>query len=117
MHTVYAGQVVWIKEESLASVLAVELFDLPTASNAETAEIIDTLLHSKGNPLYLAALRAKMQLTTASQFLQSLLDKGVSSLVHESSHEEMLRDQFNLRKIIVVATAAGKVLLFTHHND
>ena len=108
-HSLHAGQVVWIKEESLSSVLAVELFDLPTAINAETAETIDTLLHSKGNPFYLAALRAKMQLTTASQFLQSLLDKGVTSLVHESSYEEMLRDQFNLRKIIVVATAAGKV--------
>ena len=79
-HSLHAGQVVWIKEESLSSVLAVELFDLPTAINAETAETIDTLLHSKGNPFYLAALRAKMQLTTASQFLQSLLDKGVTSL-------------------------------------
>ena len=103
------GEVVWIREEALASVVAVEMLDLPATSATGSAETVYSLLHSQENPLLMAALRLRMQISTASQLLQSLLERGLSALVHESSHKEMLRDQFNIRKMIVVATTAGKV--------
>ena len=91
------------------SVVAVEMLDLPAAVAAESAETMDSLLHSRGNPVLLAALRLKMQISTASQLLRSVVERGLSALVHEFSYEEMLRDQFNTRKMIVVATSVGKV--------
>lgn len=99
----------WIREEALVSVVAVEMLDLPATSTAGSAETMYSLLHSQGNPVLLAALRLRMQVYTASQLVRSVMERGLSALVHEFSYEEMLRDQFNIRKMIVVATSSGKV--------
>ena len=80
------------------------------ASESELIETFVELTKGEGNPIRLASLRLQLQLQLAKDFLLSVSERGVASLLERDiSGTEMIRDEFNMKKMIVTATANGKV--------
>lgn len=96
-----------MREEGLASIVAVEMVDLP--SSLAATEGFLSLLDNDINPLLLSMKRLSFQLTLAQEFVQDVLERGVASIIKPASTEELLRDNFNTRKVIVAMTAFNKV--------
>ncbi|XP_076040041.1 ER membrane protein complex subunit 1 [Oratosquilla oratoria] len=106
VHLISNAGVVWSREEALASVLAAEAVDLPVAGASINyheqlsphAGLLGSLLH-----------RIKTQWTQVAMWLKSFLGSP-ESFLHAAHHHDLTRDEFNLRKLLVVATAGGKIL-------
>ena len=85
------------------------MLDLP-ASGSELIETFIELTQGESNPVKLASLRIQLQLQLAKEFLLSVQERGVASLLERDlTGSELIRDEFNTRKMIVAATANGKV--------
>lgn len=85
------------------------MLDLP-ASGSELIETFIELTQGELNPLKLAALRVQLQLQLAKEFLQDVQEMGVTSLLQtDLTGAGMIRDEFNLRKMIIATSANGKV--------
>lgn len=85
------------------------MLDLP-ASGSELIETFIELTQGESNPFKLASLRVQLQLQLAKEFLQSVQELGVGSLLQtDLTGAGMIRDEFNLRKMIIAASANGKV--------
>ncbi|KAI5633588.1 ER membrane protein complex subunit 1 [Phthorimaea operculella] len=93
-----AGKVLWTREESLANVQAVEFVDLPV-SDLEAA--IESEFDQKEGSIWAAFSR---RLQTQVQQLHTLLFEDKSA----SGPEPLVRDYFNLHKLIVLVTDVGK---------
>ena len=108
-----AGRVTWQREEALASIKAVEMVDLPAADQSESTEsFIEFSLHET-NPLKLLSRRLRLQAGLAGELLAQLKERGVAAVVQLSRGEarSLVRDHFNIRKLILAATDNGKVSL------
>ena len=101
----------WVREEGLANIIAVEMVDLPSAQFE--AEGFLSLLESDANPLTLAMRRWKLQVSLVQDVIKDVLERGMTSLIQPTSSEELLRDIFNTRKIILAVTAYNKVGVVT----
>ncbi|KPJ04346.1 Uncharacterized protein KIAA0090-like [Papilio xuthus] len=99
------GRVMWSREESLANVVAVEFVDLPVS---ETDAAIESEFDQKEGSIWAGSVR---RLHSQYQQLQTLLASLQSDrdVVH-SSTEDLVRDYFNLHKIIVLVTEVGKII-------
>ncbi|CAH2040810.1 unnamed protein product, partial [Iphiclides podalirius] len=101
-----AGRVLWTREESLANVVAVEFVDLPVS---ETDAAIESEFDQKEGSIWAAFTR---RLQSQFQQLQTLLhglqhaDRAVAS----SNTNDLVRDYFNLHKVIVLVTEVGKII-------
>ena len=107
----FAGDLVWVREEGLANIIAVEMVDLPSAQFE--AEGFLSLLESDANPLTLAMRRWKLQVSLVQDVIKDVLERGMASLIQPTGSEELLRDIFNTRKIILAVTAYNKVGVVT----
>ena len=86
------------------------MLDLP-ASGSELIETFVELTQGESNPFRLASLRVQLQLKLAKEFVQSVHEMGVASLLEtDLTGKDLIRDEFNLRKMIIVASANGKVI-------
>lgn len=91
------GKVIWVREEALSNVVAVEFLELPASELevnlenefTENSNIFKMLLH---------------RITMQSGQLYNLFTGG-----QHLSNNALIRDDFGLHKIIVVATASGKL--------
>jgi len=63
-HTTKSGHIVWQRDEALATIIEMEMLDLP-AGQSESTENFVTMTKSEGNPLKLAILRLQIQVTLA----------------------------------------------------
>nr|XP_037859380.1 ER membrane protein complex subunit 1 isoform X5 [Chlorocebus sabaeus] len=112
-----AGKVVlWSREESLAEVVCLEMVDLPlTGAQAELegefgkkAAIQDGLLG-----MFLKRLSSQLILLQAwtSHLWKMFYDarKPRSQIKNEINIDTLARDEFNLQKMVVMATASGKL--------
>lgn len=89
--------------------VAVEALDLP-ASESELIETFVELTKGEANPIRLVSLRLSLQLQLAKEFLLSVQERGVASLLERDVlGTELIRDKFNMKKMLVSASASGKV--------
>ena len=73
-----SDRIAWQREEALATIVALEMLDLP-AGQSESTENFVTLTKSEGNPLKLAMLRLQIQVMLAKvQTLVSSPDHTLS---------------------------------------
>ncbi|XP_049871147.1 ER membrane protein complex subunit 1 [Pectinophora gossypiella] len=94
------GKVLWTREEALANVVAVEFVDLPV-SDLDAA--IESEFDQKEGSIWGAFTR---RLQTQIQQLHTLLFEDTSS---RGGPEPLVRDYFNLHKMIVLVTDSGKI--------
>lgn len=103
----HSGDLIWVREEGLASIVAVAMVDLPSAQLA-TEEFL-SLLEDESNPVLLGIKRLTLQVTLAKDMIQDIARKGVASIFKRAGTEELLRNDFNTKKMIIAVTSHCKV--------
>ncbi|KAL4702027.1 hypothetical protein ACJJTC_014040 [Scirpophaga incertulas] len=98
------GRILWTREEALANVVAVEFVDLPV-SDLDAA--IESEFDQKEGSVWAAFSR---RLQTQFQQLQALLHSLTSPASTAREPQPLVRDYFNLHKILVLVTDVGKVM-------
>ncbi|XP_054002778.1 ER membrane protein complex subunit 1 isoform X1 [Hylaeus anthracinus] len=105
------NKLIWVREEALASIVAVEIIELPMSDREQAIETefdqkesID--VDSSWDVLSMIFRRVSSQFKQAKAFAQSVL-----SLAPEQSSQrtDLVRDKFGLHKMIVLVTSAGKL--------
>ncbi|XP_064611751.1 ER membrane protein complex subunit 1-like [Liolophura sinensis] len=112
------GKIAWRREEALSYILSVEMVDLPVSESE--AKFEDEFGSQHDDIIGMFRKRFTTQLVQLKSFVLGLIQKlqgyrdRSHSLIIETEDEEeaeieLTRDQFNLNKIVVVVTAAGKI--------
>ncbi|CAG9787053.1 unnamed protein product [Diatraea saccharalis] len=112
----HTGRVLWTREEALANVAAAEFVDLPVS---ELDAAIESEFEKEGSVWGAFSRRLQMQWQQLQTFVRSLqslsalsalpgLQAGGEGDAGQDS-TELVRDYFNLHKIIVLVTDVGKV--------
>ncbi|XP_011347662.1 ER membrane protein complex subunit 1 isoform X3 [Ooceraea biroi] len=105
------NKLVWAREEALASIVAVEIIELPMSDRDQAIETefdqkesID--VDSSWDVLSMFLRRITSQINQVRTFFQTILD-----LVPQQFNQriDLVRDKFGLHKMIVVVTSAGKL--------
>ncbi|XP_011702043.1 PREDICTED: ER membrane protein complex subunit 1 isoform X2 [Wasmannia auropunctata] len=98
------NKLVWTREEALASIVAVEIMELPMSDRDQA---IETEFDQKERDVLSMFLRRiTSQINQARAFFQTILD-----LVPQQSNQriDLVQDKFGLHKMIVAVTSAGKL--------
>ncbi|XP_071560616.1 ER membrane protein complex subunit 1 isoform X2 [Temnothorax nylanderi] len=98
------NKLVWAREEALASIVAVEIMELPMSDRDQA---IETEFDQKERDVLSMILRRiTSQINQARAFFQTILD-----LVPQQSNQriDLVQDKFGLHKMIVAVTSAGKL--------
>lgn len=98
------NKLVWAREEALASIVAVEIMELPMSDRDQA---IETEFDQKERDVLSMFLRRiTSQINQARAFFQTILD-----LVPQQSNQriDLVQDKFGLHKMIVAITSAGKL--------
>ncbi|XP_024882308.1 ER membrane protein complex subunit 1 isoform X4 [Temnothorax curvispinosus] len=98
------NKLVWAREEALASIVAVEIMELPMSDRDQA---IETEFDQKERDVLSMFLRRiTSQINQARAFFQTILD-----LVPQQSNQriDLVQDKFGLHKMIVAVTSAGKL--------
>ncbi|XP_012531273.1 ER membrane protein complex subunit 1 isoform X4 [Monomorium pharaonis] len=98
------NKLVWTREEALASIVAVEIIELPMSDRDQA---IETEFDQKERDVLSMFLRRiTSQINQARAFFQTILD-----LVPQQSNQriDLVQDKFGLHKMIVAVTSAGKL--------
>ncbi|XP_059178557.1 ER membrane protein complex subunit 1-like [Physella acuta] len=115
----------WRREEALAYILGVQMVDLPVSENQ--AKFEDEFGTKEEDIVAMFFKRLKAQFSQLKNVAHTLMEralghhhhhaKAIESIEEEEPEEEdLIRDDFNLHKIIVVATAAGKIYGIRSHT-
>ncbi|KAK0061557.1 ER membrane protein complex subunit 1 [Biomphalaria pfeifferi] len=115
----------WRREEALAYILSVLMVDLPVSENQ--AKFEDEFGTKEEDLLAMFYKRLKAQFSQLRGFAITLVDRALGHHHHhtksidaieeeEPEEEDLIRDGFNLHKIIVVATAPGKIYGIRSHT-
>ncbi|XP_050465418.1 ER membrane protein complex subunit 1 isoform X2 [Cataglyphis hispanica] len=98
------NKLVWAREEALASIVAVEIIELPMSDRDQA---IETEFDQKERDVLSMFLRRiTSQINQARAFFQTILDLGPQQ---SNQRIDLVRDKFGLHKMIVAVTAAGKL--------
>ena len=102
------GAVVWVREEALASIAALEYLDLPAGQEAAIERFMES---SKNEPnlLKVAISRLQLQIVLIKEFVVDLQQRGVASFIQRQDSTQLLRDRFNTRKLIMAVSSVGKI--------
>ncbi|XP_056008838.1 ER membrane protein complex subunit 1-like isoform X2 [Ostrea edulis] len=113
------GKIAWRREEALAYVLSVEMIDLPVSENQAKYE--DEFGSHRDDIATMYMKRFKTQFSQLKTYIQQQLQKLQGHRHHhhdieamaesgsEDEDEELTRDEFNLNKLIILVTGAGKI--------
>ncbi|XP_049962865.1 ER membrane protein complex subunit 1 isoform X2 [Schistocerca serialis cubense] len=101
----HPGKMLWVREEALTSVVAVEMLDLPVSDT--DAAIEKEFDNKESGSLGMFVHRLISQTLQLRSFIMTLL--GFGSPPSAGQRAGLVRDEFNLHKIIVVVTSVGKV--------
>ncbi|XP_062611133.1 ER membrane protein complex subunit 1-like isoform X1 [Saccostrea cucullata] len=113
------GKIAWRREEALAYVLSVEMIDLPVSENQAKYE--DEFGSHKDDIATMFIKRFKTQFSQLKTYIQQQIQRLQGHRHHhhdieamaeggsEDEDEELTRDEFNLNKLIVLVTGAGKI--------
>lgn len=99
------GDVLWLREEALASVTTTELVDLPIGSDLVSVE--EEFDQDGGGLLWSLIHRLASQWNQLLELIISF--SSLASIQQETASEKLVRDKFNMDKILVLATDPGKV--------
>ncbi|XP_029161247.1 ER membrane protein complex subunit 1 isoform X2 [Nylanderia fulva] len=98
------NKLVWAREEALASIVAVEIIELPMSDGDQ---VIETEFDQKERDVLSMFLRRiTSQINQARAFFQTILDLGPQQ---SNQRIDLVRDKFGLHKMIVAVTSAGKL--------
>ncbi|XP_076766760.1 ER membrane protein complex subunit 1 isoform X2 [Xylocopa sonorina] len=98
------NKLIWAREEALASIVAVEIIELPMSDRDQ--EIETEFDQKERDVLSMMFRRISSQFKQAKTFFQSML----SLTPQQSSHRiDLVQDKFGLHKMIVLVTSAGKL--------
>ncbi|KAM0733593.1 ER membrane protein complex subunit 1 [Formica fusca] len=98
------NKLVWAREEALASIVAVEIIELPMSDRDQA---IETEFDQKERDVLSMFLRRiTSQINQARAFFQTILDLGPQQ---SNQRIDLVRDKFGLHKMIVAVTSAGKL--------
>ncbi|XP_039750200.1 ER membrane protein complex subunit 1 isoform X2 [Pararge aegeria] len=97
------GRSLWTREEALANVVTAEFVDLPVS---DTEAAIESEFDQKEGSVWSAFSR---RLHTQYTQLQNLIRNLQGQSAPEDSTNALVRDYFNLHKIMVLITEAGKI--------
>ncbi|KAF2360185.1 Pyrrolo-quinoline quinone repeat [Trinorchestia longiramus] len=107
IHMVASPGVLWSREEALASVLAVETVDLPIPASSVS---MHDHMSQRAGVLHSLAQRVMLQggglLAWFAEWLEDSLSPSQAS---PDSPPQLYRDEFNIHKLLIIATAPGKV--------
>ncbi|XP_076656001.1 ER membrane protein complex subunit 1 isoform X4 [Halictus rubicundus] len=98
------NKLIWTREEALASIVAVEIIELPMSDREQA---IETEFDQKERDvLSMMIRRVGSQFKQAKAFVQSIL-----SITPQPSNQrtDLVRDKFGLHKMIVLVTSTGKL--------
>ncbi|XP_076226646.1 ER membrane protein complex subunit 1 isoform X2 [Nomia melanderi] len=98
------NKLIWAREEALASIVAVEIIELPMSDREQA---IETEFDQKERDvLSMMIRRVSSQFKQAKAFFQSIL-----SITPQPSNQrtDLVRDKFGLHKMIVLVTSTGKL--------
>nr|CAD7259238.1 unnamed protein product [Timema shepardi] len=101
----HPGKLVWVREEALSSIVAVEMLELPVSDT--DAAIEQEFDHKETGILGMFVHRISSQIIQLRSSLMALLGDRMS----EGQSSGLVRDEFGLHKIIVAATASGKMVM------
>ncbi|KAJ9575487.1 hypothetical protein L9F63_007645 [Diploptera punctata] len=101
----HPGKFVWIREEALASIAAVEILDLPVSDT--DAAIEKEFDHKETGFLGMFVHRLTSQLLQLRSLILTIL--GLGEPPSADQRAGLVRDEFGLHKMIVAASSAGKV--------
>ncbi|CAL7933905.1 unnamed protein product [Xylocopa violacea] len=98
------NKLIWAREEALASIVAVEIIELPMSDRDQ--EIETEFDQKERDVLSMMFRRISSQFKQAKTFFQSML-----SLTPQQSNQrsDLVQDKFGLHKMIVLVTSAGKL--------
>merc|ERR1719483_870161 len=125
VHFVQKNKAHWRREEAMAYILSVQMVDLPVSvDQAKFEEEFGTKDESLPT-MFIKRLQA--QVSQVKQFVQRVIRQlQAPSLHHYNNYDaieeevptemDLVRDDFNLHKIIVVATTPGKVYGIRSHT-
>lgn len=125
LHFVQKNKAQWRREESLSYILTVQMVDLPVSENQ--AKFEDEFGTKEEDIFAMFIKRVKAQFSQLKVFAVGLMDRLMGHTHHytlssdaieeeEPEVEDLVRDDFNLHKIIVVATASGKIYGIRSHT-
>lgn len=98
------NKLVWTREEALASIVAVEIIELPMSDRDQA---IETEFDQKERDVLSMFLRRiTSQINQAKAFFQTILDLGPQQ---SNQRIDLVRDKFGLHKMIIAVTSAGKL--------
>ncbi|XP_045768003.1 ER membrane protein complex subunit 1 isoform X1 [Maniola jurtina] len=102
------GRLLWSREEALANVVAAEFVDLPVS---ETDAAIESEFDQKEAAKVYSSVWSAFSRRLHSQFtqLQNVIKNLQGQGAPDQSTNALVRDYFNLHKIIVLITDAGKI--------
>ncbi|XP_045496441.1 ER membrane protein complex subunit 1 isoform X1 [Colias croceus] len=102
------GRVLWTREEALANIVAAEFVDLPVS---DTDAALESEFDQKEAAKVYSSVWAAFvrRLHTQYQQLQNLMQNLQSEGVVQETPTSLVRDYFNLHKIIVLLTDVGKI--------
>ncbi|XP_067005032.2 ER membrane protein complex subunit 1 isoform X2 [Anabrus simplex] len=101
----FPGKLMWIREEALASIIALEMLDLPVSDT--DAAIEKEFDHNETGFMGMFAHRLMSQFLQLRLIFMALLGLGEQPSPGQSAG--LVRDEFGLHKIIVAATSVGKL--------
>ncbi|KAM7539289.1 hypothetical protein Aperf_G00000057648 [Anoplocephala perfoliata] len=103
------GEQLWLREEALADITAVEMIDLPVS--AQEATIQEEFGQSDASVLELFINRIRSQVHQISVAFNSWRNGKTSSSSSSIDNEftPLLRDDYNLHKMLVIVTSVGKI--------
>ncbi|XP_020295195.1 ER membrane protein complex subunit 1 isoform X2 [Pseudomyrmex gracilis] len=97
-------KLMWLREEALASIVAVEIIELPMSDRDQA---IETEFDQKERDVLSMFLRRiTSQMHQARAFFQTILDLVPQQF---SQRVDLVRDKFGLHKMIIAVTSAGKL--------
>ncbi|KAL5013663.1 hypothetical protein ScPMuIL_007933 [Solemya velum] len=107
----------WVREEALSHILAAEMVDLPVSENQ--AKFEEEFGSQEDDIITMFLKRFSTQISQLHTFTEHFVHKLLGNRHHHSQleeEEELIRDEFNLNKIIIMATAAGKIYAMQSWN-
>lgn len=101
----HPGKILWVREEALASIAAVESLDLPVSDT--DAAIEKEFDHKETGFLGMFVHRLASQILQLRSLVLTIL--GLGEPPSAGQRAGLVRDEFGLHKMIVVASSAGKI--------
>ncbi|KAL9950542.1 hypothetical protein ACROYT_G043054 [Oculina patagonica] len=114
----FPGRIMWSREEALAEVTAVEVVELPFSPSQANFETLQEEFGAHPNDdvvsMFIRRIRAQVKqfqvlVKQFQAFVKAQQEHGFFAESADEEEEQLTRDQFNLRKLILIVTSSGKL--------